>query len=193
MKPTVVIDTKAAQEERAERERRTRVYLQQTERESARFHTINQMLSWFWAMRDHMRSPPAIDPSREIIQGLKVDRDERIFWVGATLKLLATLEREHGPRAPMLLWLRFRSPSKIGLRETDDGRKVEQYGLPPIAIRDLHEHDGENISRNATIADFWKALHHIEEMAFERGWVGNRIQRKTNRVQVYRREQEEPT
>lgn len=190
MKPThVIVDTEAARAARADRQERANALLRQSEAsERARFTTISTMLSWFWAMKGHMESAPAIDPGREVIQGLQVDRDERIFWVGKTWELLCDLRRRQGAdRGLMLLWLHFRAPVQVGYRE-HEGRRVARFGLPSVAIRDLHEHDQEAISRDKTCADFWRALHLIEEMALARGWVAHRIERKRRREEVYRRE-----
>jgi hypothetical protein len=185
---TVVEDTEAARQARKEQQERAKLRLSDVEEsQSARFSTITHMLSWYYGIKDHMASPPAIDPGREIIQGLKVDRDERIFWIGKTLWLLEQLRQKQGnDRGFNLIYLHFRAPVQIGYRQ-HEGRRVAAFGLPPIPIRELHEHDGEPIGRDATTSDFWRALHLIEEMAVEKGWVGHRLQRRGGGTQVYRR------
>lgn len=182
---------------REERKRRTDRLLEQVERakeSGARWTDVRQMLSWGFAMWDRMDSAPAIDPGREVIQGLKVDRDERIHALAYVKKALLHLARTQGhDRGVLLLWLHFRAPSQVGEVREADGRKRVVYGNPSIAIRDLHREAGG--TRNGTIREFWAAMSIVEEYAIQRRWVAHRLERRVNtqRTRVYRRDRAQET
>lgn len=187
----VVMDTAEARAEREERRARVTQHLNHVEPERARFRTLSQLLAWRFAMAGHMEAPPAIDPSREVIQGLRVDREDRLGWTGRIDGALRDLARVQGDdKGVMLLWLHFRSPTQQGYRVLD-GRKVVRYGAPGVAIRDLHAEKGVSLSRDRAIDEFWRSFRLLEGWAIARGWVEEPLARKEKRgPEVYRREPE---
>lgn len=195
-KPTVIIESAFEQQVRKDRAAETDQYLKLAERalersEKGYWDDAKRMLGWYEAMRDRMGSPPAIDYAREKVQGIHVDRDERIHCIAYVEMALTHLERVQGDdRGKALLWLHFRAPRATGKhKRLDDGRKVELYSEPGVAERELHEHlTGK--SRDMTIRDFWRALRTVEEFAMKRGWVRYRLQRKSEeqKAQVYQRD-----
>lgn len=190
MKPSRIIeDTLTESELRADRRKRIEALVRQvTPEPEHRWRDARDMLGWYFANYDRMHSPPAIDPSREVIQGLRVDRDQRIHDVAYVSVALRELAKKQGhDRGVLLLWMNFRSPSQTGHVRDPDGRKRVQYGLPGIAIRDLYREAGG--SREKTTAEYWEALTLVEDFAVQRRWVAARIERKTKvaEVRVYRR------
>src|SRR4051812_29136079 len=80
-----------------------------------RFRDAAHLMSWFFAMLEHMASAPALDPGREAIQGVQVDRDERIAWLGKTKRALEEVARQQdNSRGVRLLWLHFRQAKPVG-------------------------------------------------------------------------------
>lgn len=194
MKPTkVIIESKLERELREERARETDGLLAQVERAQeggARWEDARQMLGWYFAMYGRMEGAPAIDPAREVVQGLQVDRDERIHQLAYVSKALRHLARVQGnDRGVLLLWLHFRAPSQVGETRDDDGRKRGVYGLHSLAVRDLHREAGGG--RNEVIREFWEAMRIVEEYALNRRWVANRLERRGGAtvIRVYRREE----
>lgn len=194
MKPAaIIVESELEREIREERNRRTDRLLAAVEREQergARWNTAKEMLGYFFAMFGRMESAPAIDPAREVIQGLQVDRDERIHWqarIYQALKLLA--KRQGNDRGVLLLWLHFRAPREVAMRTEKDGRRHVVYGDHSLAIRDLHTEAGG--SRDSVIQEFWRAFELLEEFALEKGWVSERLERRPRNVKVgvYRRQE----
>jgi len=195
MKPSaVVVDTEWQRQARHERRVRTDALLAESGEERARWDTAKAMLSWYFAMAPHMGAPAGIDYARDAVQGAAVDRDERIAWMARARWSLEELQRQQGhARGLLLLWLHFRQPRVVGTRVEADGRRVDVYGEPGVAIRELHLHDGAPVGRNATAEEFWVALAVIEDLALTRGWVRERVarERRGGGVQAWRRESQE--
>lgn len=192
--PKVVIESALEREVREERKRDTDGLLQEVERiqaRGARWKDTRQMLSWYYAMHDRMESAPAIDPSREVIQGGTVDRDERIHSIAYVKLALEHLRRVQGDaRGLWLLWHHFRAPSETGTVRDPDGRKRVVYGNHSVGINKLYEHVGG--SRDEVIREFWRAMRIVEDFALNKGWVEYRMERKGGPQQerVYRRWEE---
>jgi hypothetical protein len=184
----IVLDTHEEAEKRKETARRVAALLRRADEEVARWGTVSEMLAWFFALYGHMESPPAIDPSREVIQGLKVDRDERIAWLAKVKKALQHLGAENNHRYVMLIWLHYRCPVPIGDRIVD-GRKLTKHSDPGVPIRELYRHAGGNVSRDQTIHEFWVGVAWLEEYAWGRGWLRERLPKrpKTGETQAISR------
>lgn len=175
MQATVIQDSHEAAAVRAERAARSERYLREVEREQARFSNVQQMLGFFFVMREHMASAPAIDPSREQIQGgEKRDRDETIAWVGKIHRALRDLAISDGTHerpidaGVFLLW----SVHRVG----------EQ-----TPIRELYRVDPLKRSRRRAEAAYWDAVEWLEDYAGNRGWVRERVRRERRAEQTYRR------
>lgn len=192
MEPAAVVTQSQFERElREKRDEEVRENLRAMERtQDIRFRDVAHLLSWFFAMRTHMESAPALDPSREAIQGVRVDRDERIAWLGKTMRMLDELRQaQKSDRGFLLLGLHFRIPRANGTTLLD-GRRITKYAGFPVPIRELHEHDEAPISRDKTIMDFWEAMAHVEDYALNRRWVLGRVkrgERQKNTAQVYRK------
>lgn len=179
MQATVVQDTHAAAAVRAERAERSRRHLQETEREGARFSNVQQMLGFYWVMREHMASPPGIDPAREQVQGgEKRDRDETMGWLGKIAKALEQFAVSDGtpeePRAERayLLFLVHRCGPQTPIREL--------YKHPEVRHR-------LGTSRRQTEALYWSAIEWLEDYAGNRGYIRERVRRERRAEQTYRR------
>lgn len=175
MQATVIQDTHAAAAVRAERAERSRRHLAEAEREGARFSNVQQMLGFFFVMREHMASPPGIDPAREQVQGgEKRDRDETIAWVGKIHRALHALAVSDGtPERPVdanvfLLW------------------SVHRCG-EQTKIRELYRVDPLKRSRRRAEAAYWDAIEWLEDYAGNRGWIRERVRRERRAEQTYRR------
>jgi hypothetical protein len=115
--PKVIPDTHAAAEQRRRSNARADDFLRKDSRERARFRSTSEMLSWFFALKDHMASVPAIDPSAEVIQGLRVDRDERSYWIQSVRQALEHMVRAQGnSTGALLLWLHLRPRKVVGYK-----------------------------------------------------------------------------
>lgn len=190
MKPArIIIEQPEVWAARKERERASDNILAELEHEQpTQWRTAKQMLSWFFAMRGRMETAPAIDPSREVIQGLQVDRDDRIHKLAYVGKLFEALIRQQGnTRGAALLMLHFQAPTPVGYVIHTDGRRVLAYGNPSVAIRDLSKHAGIEATRDQTIRDFWRAYTIVEELALERGFIAERTKRPVRSANVVRR------
>lgn len=192
-KPTVILESAFERQVRKDREAETDGLLKEVERAQERggyWDDAKRMLGWYEAVRGRMGSPPAIDYARERVQGINVDRDERIHCIAYVEMALNHLERVQGDdRGRSLLWLHFRAPRELGKTRTPDGRQIGRYGDHGVALRELHEHlNGK--SRDQTSRDFWRAFRIVEEFALRKGWIRYRIERKGEgqKAQVYQRD-----
>lgn len=200
MKPAkVIIESHLERELRLKRKEETDNLLRSLElRSDASWDDAADMLGWYWAMKPHgqpgrMDTPPAIDPAREIVQGLRVDREERLGDIGHVQSALAHLMRRQGNGdGYQLLWLHFRCATPTGRKtKAPDGRLVDEYGNPSVPIREL----GATIGRpqKQTIAEYWRAFGIVEDFAFGKHWVRARVERvrRSSAVRVYRRPPDE--
>lgn len=157
------------------------------ERERARFSSATSFLAWVFSMAGHMESPPAIDPSADVVQGARVDRDERIAWVGAGRQVLTALVAAQGHTAGLhLLWLHLRPRVVTGYREKRGIRiPIARESIP---LWELHAAPGVKLSRRGAVRAYWEALRWVEDFAYTRGWIAARAEKKPRAPNVYRRE-----
>lgn len=191
MKPSAIIhETETERSTRLRRKEDTDHLLQEVEgKERPRWDNVMKMLSWFFALYDRMESVPAMDPSRDIVQGVKVDRDERISWVAKVKSLLEALNKRQGnPKGVFLIWLHFRTPRVIGY-VTRHGMKVPNSTGASVPVWELYREPGVGLSQRMAREEFWRAMSVLEEFAYARGWLQARLARKERADRVYRREQ----
>lgn len=189
----VVYESAIERDLREQRGRESSELLREVERVrhgGARWDDTRKMLGWYYATEGHMESAPGIDYARDLVQGIQVDRDERIHARAYVDKALLHLERTTGTdRGRVLLWLHFRAPRPIREVRERDGRKRMVYGEPGVAIRALHE-QFSGAGRNETIRAFWRAFEVVEDYALNKGLVKYRLERRgeQQKPQVYRRQ-----
>lgn len=191
MKPTrVVYESHAEAEERLRRKADTDGLCQDTERERARFKTATELVAWFFAMAGHMASAPAIDPSADVIQGARVDRDERLSWIGCGRQALKHLADAQGNNTGvLLLWLHLR-PSRVTGYVVKRGMRIP-VSSHPVPLWELHQDPtvkAVSLSRRDAVRAYWDALRRVEEFAFSRHWIAARAARKPRAPNVYRRD-----
>lgn len=194
VKPTIVYETAAEHEARQLRARETDSLLRRVEaQERARWPTAAAMLSWFFALKDHMASIPAVNPAADVIQGLRVERDERLYWIGKARLALAALERHTGSGfAGLLLWLYFRPRVLVGHKRRK-GVRVAVYAepVPRWELSRAPELSGyPSLSQRAAVEAFGLALRWVEDYAYSRGWVKFRARRRRRVENCYRRRDE---
>lgn len=190
MKPIAIVHETA--EERAERVRRreeTDGLLKEVEgKEPARWENVRMMLTWFFSRYEDLESVPGMDPSRDVVQGMKVDREDRISWLGKVRGLLGALRRRQGgDKGVFLLWLHFRTKRLVGY-VARDGQKVPRFSAGGVPVWELYREPEVSLSQRMAKEEFWRAMAVIEEFAFARGWLQTRLPRKERAERVYRRE-----
>lgn len=195
-KPSAVIEETDAQwrarkEAQKEQDTRVRGYLEYVKRDIEPWPNATAMLSWFFAMRGHMSSVPAIDPAAETIQGLRVDKDERHWRIGSVEQALGALVGAQGSHLGVtLLWLHL-APRRLRREFTRRGVTVREW-VDPIPLDELFRYTGAyaELSRRAAIQLYWSSLAAVEEFAYARKWITARSKRKPKKEQVYRRGEE---
>jgi len=185
-----VYETQAEAAERRERHEKLTANLRRMEAtERPRFDTATSMLSWWFAVSGHMESTPAIDPSAEVIQGLRVDRDERLWWIQSVRQALQHVERAQGHAlGVLLLWLHLRPRIVTGYK-VRKGIRIPVV-LEPVPLWELHraqEASGYRLSRRKATEAYWEALRKVEDYAWERGWILTRARRAKRAEQSWRR------
>ena len=198
MKPTrIEHDTHEAHAKRQqEHAAATKLARRITHGRETRFRSATEMLAWFFEHASHMASIPAIDPSAEVIQGLRVDRDERHWWIQSVRQALAHLERtSENSVGSVLLWLHLRPRQKTG-QKRKRGVIVPIYRDPvPIwelwqapELKALSKSDKRyHLSEKRAVKAYREAIAVVEKYAVEKGWLEARPHRPRTE-QTYRRE-----
>lgn len=191
LKPDAIIyESEAEAEARAKRQRSTQALLRSVETQPrARFVSATAMLSWFFAMRSHMEGAPAIDPAADVIQGLRVDRDERLYWVGSVKQALEAVVKKQGHSAgALLLWLHLRPREVVGYKRRRGVRvAVFSDSVPLWELFREPAVQAYGLAQRKAIAVFRAALTAVEEYAFERGWLAFRARRERPVTNTWRR------
>lgn len=188
MKPSkVVTDTHEEQAERQRRREATDKLLERVERDDrARWPSATSMLSWFFALAGHMASAPAIDPAADYVQGGRVDRDERLAWIGSVRQALHHLEEAEGSNTgTLLLWLHLR-PRRITGYKVRRGLRIP-ITSEPVPLWELHAQPMVQLGRRRAAHAYWAALRRVEDFAFAKGWIAARSKRKERAPNTYRR------
>jgi hypothetical protein len=154
--------------------------------ERARFPSVTAMLSWYFALHGHMESAPGMDPSREVIQGLRVDKDERHYWMQSVRQALAELVRAQGNATGYLLLVMHLRPRAVIKYKTKKGMRIPVWA-DPVPLWELYQHPKVKLSQRKAIELYWHSLEQVEDYAANRGWVAGRAERKSKATQSYRR------
>lgn len=190
----VIIESPMERSLRKEREaasdERVSQHLAAVNREQSPWPNATAMLSWFFALEDHMSSIPAIDPSAEVIQGLRVDKDERAWKLQSTRQALRHLaDAQGGHTGHVALWLHLRP--RVLLKEFRRKGTTVRVWDDPVALDELAAaptlRSIAMLSRRQAVQLYWSSLAVVEEFAFARKWIGERSKRKAKKAQVYRR------
>ena len=193
MQGTVVADSQLeADLRRARNERVDRLLRAVENARDVPFTSATGMLSWFFSVADHMASVPAIDPAAEVIQGLRVDKDDRHWRIQSVRQALAALVEAQGSSyGALCLWLHLRPRVPTKTKQVD-GRQVT-YWSEPVALSELSkapELCGYVTSRRDAQRTYWASLRWLEDYAWSRKWICRRMEKKAKVEQVYRREPE---
>lgn len=148
-----------------------------TGEEGHKFGSIVSMLSWWFATRGHFESVPAVDPSADVIQGLRVDRTERAWWSHAGRQLLEeTAKRQGNTFGVLLLWLHLRPRMVTGYKRKK-GVRVAVWS-DPVPLWELYADPTVkaygNGGQRRVVSRYWDALGVAEGVAVERGWLTRR-------------------
>jgi hypothetical protein len=190
VKPTEIIyETHAAAAARHRKAAESDHLLAQVEREGPRFTSARAMLGWLFAVREHMTSIPAVDPSADNIQGLRVDKDERHWWIHSIMQALEALQRAQGETTgAMLLWLHMMPRTVVSYR-VKRGIRIP-VALEAVPVWDLYKHPSVaalGLSQRRAKDDFWRALTWVEDYAWTRGWIAMRARRQVRPENAVRR------
>ena len=145
--------------------------------EGEKFSSATAMVAWWFATRGHFESVAAVDPSADVIQGLRVDRTERAWWSHAIRQALREAAKRMGSSSGvLLLWLHLRPRSVVGYRRKR-GVRVAVFD-DPIPLWDLYQHPTVEAyhlgGQRRVVARYWEALREVERVAVERGWLPRR-------------------
>lgn len=138
--------------------------------------TATQMLAWFYAMHSRASDIPAIDPGRERIDGLRVDRDERAWKVQSVRQALTHLVATQGSNTgALLLWMHLRPTAVRHVRTKRKGWVARQEHAVPLW--DLHEE--VQLTQRGAVEAYWEALRIVEEFALTKEWIAVRTERRS--------------
>lgn len=154
----------------------------------APFRSATSMLSWFFSVKDNVGSIAAIDPSADVVQGLRGDKLERAWKVQSVRQALEELQRQQGnSTGALLLWLHLRPRVPIG-RKRVRGVEVVQWG-EPVPLWELFRDPAVNLSQRAATRLYWESLEVVEDFGLNRRWILERAERRSKASQVYQRGQ----